>query len=150
VHEATCDAASVAVHETGVVPTGKSDPEFGTQLVVIGCVPPATVGVANDTATGLPFGDVAPAMVGHVMLGSGAATVTVEEHVATCCAASVAVQVNGVVPTGNELPEAGVQVFVTVPVPPVKTGFKVTGIEMPSGDWTVTTEHEIASVSGAV
>src|SRR5262245_9757119 len=51
-------SASVTPHESGVVPTGKSEPDAGVQVVVNGAVPPLTVG-ANVKAIDLPSGEVA-------------------------------------------------------------------------------------------
>jgi hypothetical protein len=56
----------------------------------------------------------------------------VKPQVARCAAASVAVQVTGVVPTGNAVPLAGEQVTAIGAVPPKATGVaNVTGTAAP-------------------
>src|SRR6516164_6748093 len=46
--------ASVAVHETVVAPTVKTDPDWGVQLDVTGGFPLAVVGFGNVTAIDVP------------------------------------------------------------------------------------------------
>ena len=58
VQDVDCAAASVAVHCTVVVPTGKSDPDCRVQLTCTGGTPPAAVGGLKVTATGVPRLDV--------------------------------------------------------------------------------------------
>jgi hypothetical protein len=48
-------AALVAVQPTYVVPTGNSAPDAGTQLVLMGGVPPEAVGPCHVTVTGWPL-----------------------------------------------------------------------------------------------
>jgi hypothetical protein len=50
-------AALVAVHPTYVVPTGNAAPDAGTQLVLMGGVPPEAVGPCHETVTGWPLGE---------------------------------------------------------------------------------------------
>ena len=73
VHEAFCCAPSTAVHVNDVVPTGKSDPDGGEQVVDTGVTPPVTVGV-SVTAIALPSSDVitgdGQAIVGPVDVGT--------------------------------------------------------------------------------
>jgi hypothetical protein len=125
--EATCWAASVAVQVTAVVPTGNVDPLGGTQTVVTGASPPLAVGAPKLTAIGPPDCDERETGAGHeIVSGSivggggdggdggsaGAVTVTVKSQESTRCRASVAVQVTGVVPTGNRDPLGGTQAVV--------------------------------------
>jgi hypothetical protein len=49
-HVAWRDAASIAVHVTGVDPSLKLDPDGGVQEILIGEIPPLTVGLGNETA----------------------------------------------------------------------------------------------------
>jgi len=129
VHDAVASFASVALHVSGVLPTGKSDPEAGVHREEIGAVPPETIG-ANDTGTALPAIDVADG-AGH-MIASGALdagavavvgglyeTITLVLHDAVSWTASVTVHVVGVVPTGNSEPDAGEQEARSGAVPPL-------------------------------
>jgi hypothetical protein len=45
VHDATCLAASCAVHVTSVLPSGNFEPDAGAHAVVIGASPPVTTGL---------------------------------------------------------------------------------------------------------
>jgi hypothetical protein len=66
-HDALKFKASVAVHVAGVEPTGKSEPDAGEHVPLIGVVPPYTV-AENVTITGLPSVDEATG-VGHRISG---------------------------------------------------------------------------------
>ena len=67
---------------------------------------------------------------GQVMVGfSLSVTVTVKLHVAVCPEVSVAVQVTVVVPLGNAVPDAGVQLVVTPGQLSVAVGAKLTTAE---------------------
>src|SRR4051794_6259419 len=62
--------ASVVLHVTVVVPTGKLMPLGGVQLVEKGDVPPLTVGVANVTTVEVaPSGTVAGSETGQEICG---------------------------------------------------------------------------------
>jgi hypothetical protein len=104
---------SVAVQVTVVVPTGKKEPEAGEQLTVTGQL---SVTVGSGNVTKAPHSPGSLEMVistGQVITGGSVSfTVTVKEHVAVLPAASVAVQVTVVFPTGKKVPDAGVQVAV--------------------------------------
>jgi hypothetical protein len=56
-HDAVWSVASAAVHEKLVLPTAKSDPDAGEQVVVTGAVPPLISG-RSVTAIAFPSGDV--------------------------------------------------------------------------------------------
>ena len=78
-------------------------------------------------------------------------TATCTLHVAVCAgvAASRALQVLVVVPSGNAVPEAGAQVVVTGAVPPLAIGAaKLTVTGVPSTDWAATPAGQ-ASVRAA-
>jgi len=66
-HEALKFRASVAVHVAGVEPTGKSEPDAGEHVPLIGAVPPYTL-AENVTTTGLPSADEATG-AGHRISG---------------------------------------------------------------------------------
>nr|WP_238145304.1 hypothetical protein [Antricoccus suffuscus] len=116
VPDAKFPAASVAVHDTGVVPIGNVDPDAGEQL---GTTTPSTASFAvalNDTTA--PDTDVAGTLIFAGKLRIGAvvsATVTKKLPVCVLLAASVAVHDTVVVPTGNVDPDAGEQVGTTTP-----------------------------------
>jgi hypothetical protein len=138
VHDTVVSFASVAVQASGVLPTGKSEPDAGVQRDEIGAVPPETVG-ANDTGTALPVVDVADG-AGH-MMASGAVdvgavydTITAVLHEAVSWTASVTVHVVGVVPTGKSDPDAGEQAARSGAVPPLKSGANATTTGPPSVD----------------
>ena len=110
-------AASVAVHVTVVVPTGKVEPLAGTHTIEA----PGQLSVTDDanvtTAEHWPaaFGTV----IGAGQFATGACvslTVTVNEHVGPL----VVEQLTVVVPTAKNDPDAGVHV--TVPHIPVVDG----------------------------
>src|SRR3954468_6276471 len=62
---------SVAVHVTGVVPTGNGVLVAGVQLSVTGGEPPVTVAVPYATVAGWPFGDVTGGgAAGHEIRGA--------------------------------------------------------------------------------
>jgi hypothetical protein len=108
--------ASVAVHVTVVVPTGKFEPEAGVHVGVIG---PSTVSlaVAVNVST---FPDADPVLsvmsAGTVTVGGVVScTVTWKEALLEFPAASLAVQLTVVVPSGNVDPDAGVQFELVTP-----------------------------------
>jgi len=73
----------------------------------------------------------------------GAVITTVEVHDAFCCAASVAVHVNEVVPTENCEPDAGEQLVAIGATPPLTVGVNVTERGLPSGEVRTGEGHEI-------
>lgn len=108
-HVAVFIDASVAVHVTVVVPTGKVEPEAGTQTAVAPGQLSEAVGVVYVT-TAEHWPDAFPTVMfaGHVTVGASVSlTVTVKVHVAVFIAASVAVHVTVVVPMANVEPDAG-------------------------------------------
>jgi hypothetical protein len=160
VHDPVFPFASVASHTTVVLPTRNCDPDFGRHWTSTGAIAPLTVGAANRTgAVGAPF-TVAVAltgpMVGHFnvsVLAEGdcvggcavvggcvvgvvvdAFTTTPDVHEAFCCAASTAVHVNDVVPTGKSDPDGGEHVVDIGVTPPVTAGVSVTVVALPSSD----------------
>jgi len=108
---------SLAVHVTVVVPTGKVDPDAGTQVTV--APGQLSVAVAAYTTTAEHWPAVLPTVTGagHVTEGASvSSTVTVNEQLGPL----VVVQLTVVVPTANVDPDAGVQV--TTPHDPVVVG----------------------------
>ena len=106
---------SFAVHVTVVVPTGKVDPDAGTQLTVTTpgqlSVPVGVVYVT--TAEHWPAAFACVMFAGHVTVGACVScTVTVNEHDPVFAEASVAVHVTVVAPTGKVAPDAGTQTTV--------------------------------------
>lgn len=100
-------AASVAVQVTVVVPNEKAEPEAGEQ--VVGKDPlTMSIAVAENVATA-PAGPVASRPTGNPDIdtngGVVSRTVTVEDAKPTLPAASVAVHLTTVVPSGNVEPE---------------------------------------------
>jgi hypothetical protein len=86
----------------------------------------------------LPVGD------GGAPVGDGGAeTTTAELHEAVRSRESVTVQVNGVLPIGNIVPDAGEQLAVTGAAPPVTVGLKFTATGLPSDDEPVATGQMI-------
>ena len=73
-HDAVCPTASVAVHDTAVVPTEKVEPEAGVHVTVTGGVPSMADGVVNEaTAVTLFNGAVADTSSGQLRLSAGLA-----------------------------------------------------------------------------
>ena len=118
VHVAVFAAASVAVHVTVVVPTGKDEPEAGTHAVVTpGQLSPAVGAAYVTVAAHVPGALLAVTLAGQVIVGGCVSlTVTVKVHIAP----DPSEQVTVVVPTGKKLPDAGVHV--TVPQGPDVVG----------------------------
>ena len=109
-------AASVAVQVTVVVPGGKKEPDAGVQTAVTPGQLSLTVGSGKLTNAPLLPGSLKPLMsAGQVITGGSVSfTVTVNEQGALVLpAASVAVHVTVVVPTGKKLPDAGEHTAVT-------------------------------------
>jgi non-canonical (house-cleaning) NTP pyrophosphatase len=105
--EPTLPAASVAVHLTAVVPSGKVELEDGEQVGV--SVPPTmSVADAEKVATA-PLGPVASRVVGSPDIvttgGVVSTTVTMKLALALLLEESVAVQLTCVEPTGNVDPD---------------------------------------------
>jgi len=134
-----------------VVPTLKCEPDFGLQVTVTGAVPPPNVGLANFTTVFPLFPlSVIGAIVGHFRL-SGAAgwavadvTTTFDVQVAFCCRASMALQVNAALPTGNSEPDVGEHVVVIGVTSPVTFGVSVTDTAFPSNDVNRGLGHQMA------
>ncbi len=107
--------ASVAVHVTVVVPTGKTDPEAGLQATD-GELSATSLADGASHATVVPPGSVVtiersdgiPASDGAVV----SRTVTANDPEADAPAVSVAVQETVVVPIGSSAPDVGTQVTV--------------------------------------
>jgi hypothetical protein len=76
-----------------------------------------TIPLAEHCDTGQVLQIERTTLLGHTMVGAAVSglTVTVKVHVLRLVQASVATQFTVLVPMGNGLPEAGVQVTVTVP-----------------------------------
>jgi hypothetical protein len=104
--------AAVPVEQlTVVVPTGKNEPEAGEQVIT----PHSPVDVGAGYSTTAPHWPVVlPTVIfaGQVIVQT-AITCTVKEQVAVLPDASVAVQLTVVVPSGKQVPDAGVQETVT-------------------------------------
>jgi hypothetical protein len=113
--------ASVALQATVVVPTGKAEPEGGLQTaitpgqlsvaVTMKMTGPLVVAIGQE-ATAAAFMSPGQVITGGVL----SVTVTVNEQPGP----AAVVQVTVVVPTGKQVPEAGLQV--TVPQLPVVVG----------------------------
>jgi hypothetical protein len=101
--------ASVAVHVTVVLPTGKVEPDAGEHIGAIG---PSTASLAVAVnVSAFPAGDVALSAMSAGTVTTGGVvsrTVTWNEALATLPAASLAVHATVVVPSGNVAPDAGV------------------------------------------
>jgi hypothetical protein len=113
-HVAVWPAASVAVDITVVVPTGKTEPEAGLLTTVTPGQLSAAVTLKFTVAEHWPAAAGCTMLAGQVMIGFCVSlTVTVKLQVAVRPAASVAVELTVVVPTGKALPEAGTLTTVT-------------------------------------
>ena len=116
VHVPVFAEASVAVHVTVVTPTGNAEPDAGTQLTVAPGQLSEAVGVVYVTVADPEDGGASTTVMfaGHVTVGASLSViVTVNVHVAVFAAASVAVHVTVVMPTGNVEPDAGTHATVT-------------------------------------
>ena len=111
-HDVCRPALSVVVHEMAVdVPERNTDPDTGSQIVLL--IPDASdgVGVYVTVALGRPAGGIAGILAGHVMFGLVVSdTVTANEHEADSCEIlSVVVQTTVVVALRRKLePEDGI------------------------------------------
>jgi hypothetical protein len=114
-------ALFTAVQVTTVVPTGKAEGELTTApeavlQVTVGAGLPVTVGENETLALHCPGALGTTMLAGQVMVGAVPAvlelTVTENVHWVALPERSVAVQFTGVVPSGNAVPEAGVQTTV--------------------------------------
>ncbi len=108
---------SVTEHRTLVVPTAKSVPERGEQVVVSG---PSTASTAEGevNVTYAPRDEVAEAVISEFGVITGAAssiTMTANEEVAVLPEESVTEQFTVVVPIAKSVFERGEQVGVSVP-----------------------------------
>jgi hypothetical protein len=96
---------SVAVHCTGVAPTGNADPEVRLQATCTGETPPVVVGDGNVTETAAPVNDTVDTSGGQVIVSGGAdGMVVVVVVVATVVVVVVVVLVVGVGELGDEHP----------------------------------------------
>ena len=103
---------SVAVQVTVVVPIVNCVPLAGTQTTVVPGQLSDVVGSANFTVAPHTFASFATVtFAGHVIVHAGC-TVIVNVHVPVFAAASVAVHVTVVTPTGNDEPDTGTQLTV--------------------------------------
>jgi hypothetical protein len=113
--------ASVATHDTVVVPFGKAEPDGGVQSVVTPGQLSVAVGV-NVTMAEQTFGSVfLVILAGQVTVGACVSfTVTVNEQVDEVPSSLRPVTTTVVVPTGKNDPDAGLAL--TTPQLPVKVG----------------------------
>ena len=72
VHDLAVASASVAVHCTGVAPTGNGEPDVRLQLTCTGETPPVVVARGNVTDTGAPVNDTVLTSAGQVIVNGGA------------------------------------------------------------------------------
>ena len=99
---------SVAMQVTMVVPTGKKLPDGGVQTTVSPVQLSVTEAAYTTTAPQLPVSLSCVMSAGQLATGgSVSSTVTSKVQVVVVPAASVAVHVTVVTPTGNTLPEGG-------------------------------------------
>ena len=125
--------ASVAVQVTVVVPNENVLPDAGEQAKVTPGQLSVAVAVWLTTAVQTPGAVFARMFAGHVTTGGSASiTVTVNEQVAGTPMPFDAVQFTVVVPTGNVLPEAGVQMTVGAGVPLAVTEYVTTAEQFPT------------------
>ncbi len=73
-HESVRCLASVAVHVTVVVPTGKVEPLAGVHSVVTGGAPNDVVVAPYTAGTGCPFGEGTLTGAGHEIFGGSGTT----------------------------------------------------------------------------
>ena len=73
-HESVRCLASVAVHVTVVVPTGKLEPLAGVHSVVTGGAPNDAVAEPYTAGTGWPFGEGMLTGAGHEIFGGSGTT----------------------------------------------------------------------------
>jgi len=111
-HELALPLASVAVQVTVCTPTAKVEPLAGSQTRLV--TAQLSVALADQVTLVLPHwpaSAVATRFVGQRTRGGSASrTVTVKVHELLFPEASIAVQVTVVVPMGNSLRSAGLQV----------------------------------------
>ena len=113
-HCAELPAASVTVEFTVVVPTGKTEPEAGEETTEKPAQLSAPFTAKVTTAPQVPASAHCVMFDGHWIVGfSQSLTVTLNEQFETLPAASVALQLTVVVPTGKAEPEGGVQTTLT-------------------------------------
>jgi len=117
-------AASVAAQPTVEVPTGNVPPVLETPLTpgdedeqVVDVTPTRSVAVTEYVTAAVVLLVVVVMLAGTLSVGAVVSlTVTVKVALPVLPAESVAVQVTGVAPSLNVLPEAGVQVVATEPL----------------------------------
>ena len=117
-------AASVPVQVTMWVPTVKDVPEAGLQTTLIGVAQPLPAGVVKlITMLETPaFGTLVVMLAAEATVGFPLVTTTAKLLVPVRLAASVTVQLTVVVPTVNDVPEAGVQTTVPGVLQPEAVG----------------------------
>ena len=131
VQELVFSALSVATQTTAFVPTAKVEPLAGVQVTVtlVQLSPAVTIHV---TLLLLHWPGSAATTIGAGQVIDGASvslTVTAKLHALVFSLESVAMHVTDVVPTGKELPEAGVQATVVLVQLSVAVGAKFTTAE---------------------
>jgi anti-sigma factor RsiW len=120
-HVAVWPFAAVAVQVTGVVPTEKVEPEAGEQATVTPGQLSLAVAMKVATAPQVPGALLSVWLAGQVIVGGCVSvTVTVNEQLPAVIIPRLgAVQFTVVVPTGKNVPDAGVQVIVPQSESPV-------------------------------
>jgi hypothetical protein len=147
VQVAVLPEASVAVAVTVVIPTGKDEPEAGEYDIVA----PGQLSVTDPAkftiALHCPGALLAVISAGQVTAGASVSlTVTLNVHEAVFPAASVAVAVTKVVPTGNVDPEGGVTTSVTPGLSSVAVTVKfTTASQTPESVPTVISEGQVTT-----
>ena len=107
--DAVAPRESVTVQPTVVVPSGKVEPDGGTQTAAIGPSSRSSPEAVNVTTAPAAFVAGKEMLPGGVKVGALLVTVTVnDDRGETLPVASFAVHVTGVVPIGNVDPDAGV------------------------------------------
>jgi hypothetical protein len=102
-------AASRAVQVTRFAPTGKNEPEGGTQLVETTPQLSVTLAAKNTRTEFEPNGALVLKLAGQVVTGACAPRTMILKEQLVVPAALLAVQLTTFVPTGKSVPEAGTQ-----------------------------------------
>jgi hypothetical protein len=118
VQDLVVETASVAVHCTGVAPTGNADPDARLQLTCTGGTPPVVVGEGKVTDTAPPENDGEVTAAGQVMVSGGlAGTVVVVAGGTVVVVLVVVVVVVGVGELGDEQPNVSSTAPIAVQTP---------------------------------
>lgn len=148
--EPTFPAASLAAQETTVAPSGNTEPLTGEHDTLV--TPAASLAVGNGKLTAAPAALVASATRSAGLIRTGAVTsltITLKVAVAVLPAASAAVHVTGVDPSGNDDPLAGEQVNDVTPTLSVAVGeYVAVALVVLAGAFTVISG--VAAKTGAV